>query len=588
MNFLKKTNQHFILVKKTKLSSVYRSNVDGCYKKCFPSLKEMQRHKSEIEGLYINIINNDILIPKVINSDSDNFCLTLTEIKGISFDKYLLSHSFSNREKWKVVEKIVDFIIHLEDLSLAHGDLSFHNIIINQGQIGLIDPAAYNGIGGRQKDIVKFACQLLPLNLMHIFSLSIKKRVCLIAALLDRYSCKKSKEGLTRSDLVCLLKNEYIYQIDDFFKVKGRGSISLHFIIHRPYKYFAKKIINIVIGLIDRQTYVNVFTNADFGLLTNLKTKRVVELLSILPKSYAVYCRSALGSKNKIKPIFPFLVILLKGLSLAGKRKNTYKVLDLFAHFRGSAIINIFHPYIFFRKAKNSIGVNVAVITSQFDHSTDMSMFDKFCALSNDHADYLVKNTEINQKDVYIFPDNIPNYINTMDIKSKVARLNMGESLRVICVGNYGIGKGFHMVVNSILNCDVNVHLKVIGKMSNEVRSLILPKAWDDNRIEFVNFTSDVDKYYKWADVLIHPSSSDVYPKVIREAKSYGVCVITTKESMADITNEVNGIIINKESGCEIISAIKKVLNSPEKFLFMSLQNIDYYKNYKKFNELFF
>ena len=113
-------------------------------------------------------------------------------------------------------------------------------------------------------------------------------------------------------------------------------------------------------------------------------------------------------------------------------------------------------------------------------------------------------------------------------------------------------------------------------------------KINDLGLLNYVNYLGKLygekkDKIFKESDIFVFPTyyKNEAFPLVILESFMYGVPVITTNEGgISDIVrNEINGLIIKKESSYDAFRAIQKLVNEPRLYEKISLNCINDFNN---------
>lgn len=160
--------------------------------------------------------------------------------------------------------------------------------------------------------------------------------------------------------------------------------------------------------------------------------------------------------------------------------------------------------------------------------------------------------------------------------KKQITRKNMKKPLKLLFVGSVSCEKGIYFLLEA-MKCfrPEDVSLTVIGKkyVSDDLLSEY------ENWCQFVGDIpySQVGKYYENADVFVFPTLFDSFGKVISEAMSYGLPVISTSSAGAAdyIENGINGFVIKAGSVEELENSIKYFLEHRDKVISMGKQSIE-------------
>lgn len=112
--------------------------------------------------------------------------------------------------------------------------------------------------------------------------------------------------------------------------------------------------------------------------------------------------------------------------------------------------------------------------------------------------------------------------------------------LKLLFVGNVDERKGVPIILEALgLLPNLNVELRLVGRLGG-LPSKILKK---DARVDYCGF-GNPSEHYRWADIFIFPTWCEGSAKVVYEAMSHGLPVITTKAAGSLITHNLDGILI--------------------------------------------
>ena len=112
-----------------------------------------------------------------------------------------------------------------------------------------------------------------------------------------------------------------------------------------------------------------------------------------------------------------------------------------------------------------------------------------------------------------------------------------------------------------------NVELWVIGEgLEKENYKLQIANHQLQNNVKLLGWQSDVEKFYKQADVLMLTSYSEGWPLVILEAANYGLPIIMTDVGSAGelIINGESGIVVPINDKDKLKEAIINLIKSSE------------------------
>lgn len=98
--------------------------------------------------------------------------------------------------------------------------------------------------------------------------------------------------------------------------------------------------------------------------------------------------------------------------------------------------------------------------------------------------------------------------------------------------------------------------------------------AWISDRVRFVGFVVDVDRYYAVADVFVMSSHTEGSPMALMEAMAFGLPVVATAVGgIPDIVqNGINGYLVPPAEPEALRIAIEKVVEEPANALRMGEQ----------------
>ncbi len=158
------------------------------------------------------------------------------------------------------------------------------------------------------------------------------------------------------------------------------------------------------------------------------------------------------------------------------------------------------------------------------------------------------------------------NAMNTIGLQK-----DFSKELRLLFVGNMMPSKGILQLLDALSNPQVNnkivqLHIAGGGRLLDEVR-----KKAEQNSSVKITVTGDItreelNKLYADVHLLILPSSSESFPKVVAEAAAYGCIPVTTSLSAItrQITDGVNGFLMTDNSPDSITQTINRVADNTE------------------------
>lgn len=158
------------------------------------------------------------------------------------------------------------------------------------------------------------------------------------------------------------------------------------------------------------------------------------------------------------------------------------------------------------------------------------------------------------------------NAMNTIGLQK-----DFSKELRLLFVGNMMPSKGILQLLDALNSNLLNKRITQLqiaggGRLLNEVRK----KAEQNKNVKII-VTGDItreelNKLYADAHLLILPSSSESFPKVVAEAAAFGCIPVTTSLSAItrQINDGVNGFLMTDNSPDSIIQTINRVADNTE------------------------
>lgn len=159
------------------------------------------------------------------------------------------------------------------------------------------------------------------------------------------------------------------------------------------------------------------------------------------------------------------------------------------------------------------------------------------------------------------------------EIKKKYG---IGVGLKVISlVGAISERKGQRetiLAMSLVLKKNLNCVLIISGKCSEsqkrygETLSSIIQQHGLQKAVIFTGFKEDISEIYTMTDILIVPSETEPFGRVVVEAMLFGLPVIANKVGGIPeiIKNGINGVLINSRQPQDIADAIIGLLGSPD------------------------
>lgn len=146
-----------------------------------------------------------------------------------------------------------------------------------------------------------------------------------------------------------------------------------------------------------------------------------------------------------------------------------------------------------------------------------------------------------------VFPEEIP------------ARRPLSAIPTALFVGRLGIRKGVHLLLDYWIKANVPGVLKLVGNIEADAKHLIEPYMQHPT-IEFVQFSTDLKKLYREADVFIFPSLEEGSPLVTYLALGAGLpSLVTPMGGGGVIDDEKEGRVIEPHDESAWVKAIRDV-----------------------------
>lgn len=154
-------------------------------------------------------------------------------------------------------------------------------------------------------------------------------------------------------------------------------------------------------------------------------------------------------------------------------------------------------------------------------------------------------------------------------------------------MGRFVYKKGIHVFIDAIKKLqEKNINIKVVlagdgeekDKIIQQIKFLKLEKI-----IKLIGWIDDKKAFFKNIDILVIPSLHEPFGLIVLEGLAHFKPIIATKsEGPSEILhNNVDGILVEINSGDEIANAIEYLINNPEKAKKIAMNG---YKEVKKYD----
>ncbi|AFI84243.1 hypothetical protein Q7A_1413 [Methylophaga nitratireducenticrescens] len=139
------------------------------------------------------------------------------------------------------------------------------------------------------------------------------------------------------------------------------------------------------------------------------------------------------------------------------------------------------------------------------------------------------------------------------------------DGLNGLFVGSGIVRKGIHLLLQYWRDADLSGNLVIIGSIDPAIEHIVKPYR-DDPRFEFINFTTDIDQYFKKADVFMLPSLEEGSPLVTYLAIGAGLpCIVSPMGGDGVIRHGIEGYIIEPHDKEGWVSTLLSLAQQPSK-----------------------
>ncbi|MEK0042878.1 glycosyltransferase family 4 protein [Escherichia albertii] len=164
---------------------------------------------------------------------------------------------------------------------------------------------------------------------------------------------------------------------------------------------------------------------------------------------------------------------------------------------------------------------------------------------------------------------------NPIEVKNKKCTDNINENISeniILCPAMISRWKGLEYLVRAFALLDSHCQLYIIGKVVDETYYKFIKNEIDllnlTQRVRFINFSSDISKYYERSTVIVNSSVSsfggpETFGRTIIEAWSFKKPVVAFDCGGPKylITNDVDGLLVKEKNVFRLACALQKILN---------------------------
>ena len=172
---------------------------------------------------------------------------------------------------------------------------------------------------------------------------------------------------------------------------------------------------------------------------------------------------------------------------------------------------------------------------------TEMKTADYLLVYTNRFKSYLMEKHEIPKGKIIVLPlgGDLQLFYPRKDNKKK----KVGNRFRILFVGQIGLRKGVHYLLEAVRQLNIDIELQLIGRISAGMKPILSQYSGHFNYIGPVPHHM-LAYYYNNADVFVLPSLIDNFALVIYEAMASGLPIIITENCGAEIRDGVDGFRI--------------------------------------------
>ncbi len=160
-------------------------------------LDEKLRRKRTLNevNLMVKARRNGITVPAIVEKDMEEYKITMEFIEGKILKDFL--EKFDKKKREDVCHKIGKNITKLHSSGIMHGDLTTSNIILNNGELYIVD----FGLGKNSKKIEDFA---VDLNLIKRALIAKHNKIwkLVFKKILENYTLKEKEKVIERMEKI--------------------------------------------------------------------------------------------------------------------------------------------------------------------------------------------------------------------------------------------------------------------------------------------------------------------------------------------------------------------------------------------------
>lgn len=180
----------------------------------------------------------------------------------------------------------------------------------------------------------------------------------------------------------------------------------------------------------------------------------------------------------------------------------------------------------------------------------------KYIAVSESVKKDYVKNYKLKPENVFVC------HLGCEQVYETMPEINKNDFITFGCVANNSINKGGHLFllglgVLNLIGCN-KFKARIISQ--NKIMMLLSRILGLSKKVEFLPPQEKIIDYYKTLDCLVLPSKNEAFGLVVLEEMSCGKpCVVSSTAGVAEIIDNENGIIFNRNSFFSFIICLRKM-----------------------------
>jgi len=161
----------------------------------------------------------------------------------------------------------------------------------------------------------------------------------------------------------------------------------------------------------------------------------------------------------------------------------------------------------------------------------------------------------------------LPNVVDTNYFKPLIEDTNR-DTINILSVGRLEKQKRNDRIIeilSELKKRGIKYKAKIVGagELENELKKQANNLGLLPNLLEFIEFTSDVLKFYQWANVFLHTPDFEGTPNVVMEAMACGLPIVTTNvgDTQELVDDGITGFLFELDNTAGMVNALKRIAN---------------------------